>query len=187
MSDTLLPPNASPQEVATDLATARIAEVPVPLDTLWNPLTCPLSVLPWLAWALSIDEWEAGWAEDRRRATIAQAVSVHRRKGTLASVRAVLVAAGLGTATITENFGRKFYDGTRSHDGFFDHSEADHWAEYRVFLDRPVSIAQSAQVRRLLAAAAPLRSRLKALDFTAVANLYDAALLHDGAFTHGAT
>jgi phage tail P2-like protein len=187
MSDTLLPPNATPQEAAIDLASARIGDVPVPLDRLWNPLTCPESALPWLAWALSVDEWDAGWPEDRRRATIAQAVFVHRRKGTLASVRAALSAAGLGTATITENFGRKFYDGMHSHDGSIDHAEADHWAEYRVFLDRPVSIAQAATVRRLLAATAPLRNRLKVLDYQAVAHLYDGTLRHDGVYSHGAS
>jgi phage tail P2-like protein len=187
MSETLLPPNATAQEVATDLATARIADVPVPLDTLWNPLTCPEAVLPWLAWALSIDEWDAGWPEDRRRETIAQALFVHRRKGTLAAVRTALITAGYGTATITENWGRRFHDGTAPHAGAFNHAEADHWAEYRVILDRPISIAQSAQVRRLLAAAAPLRSRLKLLDFVVAAFLHDATLPNDGTFTHGAT
>lgn len=187
MSDRLLPGNATPQEAAAEQATARIGDVAVPLDTLWNPLTCPGAVLPWLAWAVSVDEWEAGWPEDRRRETIALAFYVHRRKGTLAAVRAALIAAGFGTATIVERFGRKFYDGTRTHDATSDHSEPDHWAEYRVFMDRPVSIAQAAMVRRLLTASAPLRSRLKVLDYTAIANLYDAALLHDGAFTHGAT
>lgn len=187
MSDTLLPPNASPQEVATDLATARIADVPVPLDTLWNPLTCPAPLLPWLAWAASVDEWDPDWPEDRRRETIGLAFYVHRRKGTLASVRATLAAAGLGTATITENFGRKFYDGALTHDGAADHAEVDHWAEYRVFLDRPVSIAQAATVRRLLAATAPLRSRLKLLDYLPAAHFYNGTLRHDGVFSHGAS
>lgn len=187
MSDTLLPPNASPQEVATDLATLRIAEVPVPLDRLANPLTCPAALLPWLAWAASVDEWDPDWPEDRRRQTIGLAYYVHRHKGTLASVRAALVAAGLGTATITENFGRKYYDGSHLHDGSIDHSQADHWAEYRVFLDRPITIAQAAQVRRLLATTAPLRSHLKLLDYRAVANLYDGILRHDGVYSHGAS
>jgi hypothetical protein len=118
---------------------------------------------------------------------VALAYYVHRRKGTLAAVRTALVAAGYGTAAIVERFGLRFYDGTRTHDAASDHSEPDHWAEYRVVLDRPVSIAQAAIVRRLLAASAPLRSRLKLLDYTTAANLHDAALLYDGAFTHGAT
>ncbi len=187
MSETLLPPNATPQEVATEAATARIAGVPVPLDSLWNPQTCPASVLPWLAWALSVDEWDAGWPEDKRRETLSLAIYVHRRKGTLAAVRTALVAAGFGTVTITENWGRRFHDGTLTHNGAVTHAQADHWAEYRVVLDRPVSIAQGAQVRRLLAAAAPLRSKLKVLDFVAVARLHDGAIRHDGTYTHGAT
>ena len=52
----LLPHNASPQERAIEAATARLADVPVPLRDLWNPETCPAELLPWLAWAFGVDE-----------------------------------------------------------------------------------------------------------------------------------
>ena len=44
---TLLPPNASDLERATEGAIrARLTAVPIPLATLWNPDTCPAPLLP---------------------------------------------------------------------------------------------------------------------------------------------
>ncbi len=184
--NSLLPPNATPQETAIEAATARIADVPVPNASLWTPATCPAALLPWLAWALSVDEWDGTWPEERQRAVIAASVGVHRRKGTRGAVVAALAAAGYGDATVVERFGRDLYDGARQHNGTIDHAPADHWAEYRVTLTRPISNAQADRVRSILASVAPLRSRLKLLSYQAVANLYDAGIRHDGTFNHGA-
>ncbi|MGS0744187.1 phage tail protein I [Glaciimonas sp. GG7] len=51
----LLPPNTTPQERALEATMARISDIPVPLRQLYNPDTCPINVLPWLAWQLAID------------------------------------------------------------------------------------------------------------------------------------
>jgi phage tail P2-like protein len=184
--NSLLPPNATPQETAIEAATARIGEVPVPNATLWTPATCPAALLPWLAWALSVDEWDGTWPEERQRAVIAASVAVHRRKGTRGAVVAALAAAGYGTATLIERFGRDLYNGARLHNGSIDHAAPDHWAEYRVTLTRPITNAQADRVRSILASVAPLRSKLKLLSYVAVANLYDAGIRHDGTFNHGA-
>lgn len=69
---------------------ARIADVGVPLKELWDPWACPIALLPWLAWALSADRWEVDWSEDRKRQTVADAIDLQRKKGTPASVEAVL-------------------------------------------------------------------------------------------------
>lgn len=90
---TLLPPNARPLERAVAAAGARISAIPIPLQSLWNPWTCPLELLPWLAWGLSIDAWEPSWTEARKRQEVAQAIDLQRRKGTRAAVEAVLAAA----------------------------------------------------------------------------------------------
>lgn len=87
---TLLPPNATPLEGALDATVARLTDVPVPLRDLWNPATCPAHLLPWLAWGVSIDFWDAGWSEPVKRAAIAAAIEQQRRKGTRASLQAVL-------------------------------------------------------------------------------------------------
>jgi phage tail P2-like protein len=90
----LLPPNASAQERALSEAMARLAAVPVPMRDLWNPDTCPAHLLPWLAWALSVDHWDAIWPEERKRAVIKASVEVHRFKGTPAAVERHLEALG---------------------------------------------------------------------------------------------
>lgn len=98
---TLLPPNATPTELALEAATARIADVAVPLRQLWNPATCPEALLPWLAWALSIDTWSPDWTEPTKRARIALAIDIQRHKGTLAGIRAVVSVFG-GAVSIRE-------------------------------------------------------------------------------------
>jgi hypothetical protein len=101
-------------------------------------------------------------------------------------VVAALAAAGYGTATLIERFGRDLYSGVNLHNGVIDHAPGDHWAEYRVTLTQPISNAQADRVRSVLAAVAPLRSRLKLLSYVAVANLYNADFQHDGTYNHGA-
>lgn len=104
MSDGLLPVNATAAERALALATARVGAVPVPLASLWNPQTCPAEVLPWLAWALSVDDWDPNWSEMTKRAVLAEALPVHMVKGTIGAVRRAVENAGLGAVTIEEWF-----------------------------------------------------------------------------------
>ncbi|MDR6144954.1 phage tail P2-like protein [Sphingomonas sp. SORGH_AS870] len=98
---TLLPPNASPLERALDHAVARISDVPTPFRDLWNPATCPVELLPYLAYALSIDSWSSDWPEAVKRRRITQAIAIQRRKGTASSVRDVVTAFG-GVIAIRE-------------------------------------------------------------------------------------
>lgn len=90
----LLPPNAAPGTRAVAASLARMSDVPVPLRSLWNPYTCPLALLPWLAWALSIDAWKSYWPETVKRERVAQAIAIQRRKGTAQSVRQVVESFG---------------------------------------------------------------------------------------------
>lgn len=90
----LLPPNASASERALSQASARLAN-PAPMcRTLWNPDTCPPTHLPWLAWALSVDEWDSGWTEAQKRGAIRASYNVHRYKGTVGAMRDALGAIG---------------------------------------------------------------------------------------------
>jgi len=91
MSD-LLPPNATPQERALSLATGR--DVAVPVKQLWSPFTCPANVLPWLAWALSVDEWDGTWPVETQRQVIAASIDQHRKKGTVGALRRALQRLG---------------------------------------------------------------------------------------------
>ncbi|UOF16460.1 phage tail protein I [Lysobacter capsici] len=90
----LLPPNATSLERALERASARIDDVPTPMRKLWNADTCPVELLPWLAWALSIDTWQPNWPEHVKRARLRTAMEIQRRKGTAQSVRQVVAAFG---------------------------------------------------------------------------------------------
>jgi len=90
----LLPPNATAVERALEAVTARLDAVPVPLRDLWSAERCPVHLLPWLAYALSIDSWNSSWSEPVKRAVVAQAIEIQRIKGTAASVRQVAQAFG---------------------------------------------------------------------------------------------
>lgn len=91
---TLLPPNATDQERALDLSTARLADVPVLVREAWNPDTCPAELLPWLAWAFSVDEWQNDWTEAEKRGVIRDALYVHKHKGTLGALKAAVAPLG---------------------------------------------------------------------------------------------
>jgi len=90
----LLPYNASPLESALSESIARISDVPVPTRDVWSPDNCPSGLLPWLAWAFSVDEWDVTWTDEQKRSAIKSSVAVHRYKGTIGSVRNALSALG---------------------------------------------------------------------------------------------
>lgn len=96
----VLPPNASQLERALEQAIQQPA-LPVPLRDLWFADTCPAALLPWLAYALSIDTWSPDWPEAVRRERIRTAITIQRRKGSARSVSEVVAAFG-GQAAITE-------------------------------------------------------------------------------------
>ncbi|WP_010546001.1 phage tail protein I [Sphingomonas elodea] len=94
MSGSLLPPNATALERAIESAAARMGDLPVPLRSIIDPETCPLPLLPYLAWAVSIDAWSSDWPEEVKRARVRRAIEIQRRKGTASSVRAVVESFG---------------------------------------------------------------------------------------------
>lgn len=99
---TLLPSNATRLERALEAAAAaRIDALNAPIDTLWNAQRCPLPLLPWLAWALSVDHWDEGWTEEQKRAVVERSAKIHRLKGTRGSVEVALAALGF-RADLTE-------------------------------------------------------------------------------------
>lgn len=91
----LLPSNASQLERAAAAAGAHISDLPVLIRELWHPEGCPLKLLPWLAWAWSVDAWQDDWSERQKRDTITQALAVQRIKGTIGAVTAALTALGV--------------------------------------------------------------------------------------------
>lgn len=90
----LLPRNASQLERLAAEALAQIQRTPIPLRQLWNPNECPLELLPYLAWAFSVDRWDSKWTETTKRAAIRSAYYIHSRKGTIGALRRVVEPLG---------------------------------------------------------------------------------------------
>jgi hypothetical protein len=90
MTDSIVPTRSTPLEVVLDAQEARVLDIPAPLRDLWNPRTCPEHLLPYLAWALSVDLWRSDWPLDRRRYIIEKSIELHRLKGTLGGIKRYL-------------------------------------------------------------------------------------------------
>ena len=88
----LLPPNATALERAMERAGDR--PIDLPIRKLWSAADCPVDLLPYLAWALGVEEWDSEWPGPVKRAAVAGAFAIHREKGTLAGLRRLLDAAG---------------------------------------------------------------------------------------------
>lgn len=185
MSDvSLLPANATPQERAIELSASRLGDVPAPLRPVWNPNTCPESLLPWLAWAFSVDEWDGNWPIEVKRQTILDAVEVQARKGTPWAIKRVLSSAGYPAAILQEGRGG-IYNGSSLHNGAILHGNPSAWAEYRCVLERPITNIQAQQVRRILTYTAPARCLLYDFSYTEANNSYNGAITYDGTYNHG--
>lgn len=90
----LLPPNATPMERAIEALGRRLDQMPVDLRDLVNVEICPPRFLPWLAFTRSVDSWNPAWSIRVKRNLIDASIDLHRRKGSAASVRAVVQAFG---------------------------------------------------------------------------------------------
>ncbi|TXE33254.1 phage tail protein I [Serratia marcescens] len=94
MTDRILPVSATPLELHAEQASAEVSAAPVPLRQLWDPDTCPLDLLPYLAWAFSVDRWDETWDEATKRGVIRQSYFVHRHKGTIGALRRAVEPMG---------------------------------------------------------------------------------------------
>ncbi|MEL5280828.1 phage tail protein I [Serratia bockelmannii] len=94
MTDRILPVSATPLELHAEQASAEVSAAPVPLRQLWDPDTCPRDLLPYLAWAFSVDRWDEAWDEATKRDVIRQSYFVHRHKGTIGALRRAVEPMG---------------------------------------------------------------------------------------------
>lgn len=147
ITSALLPPNQTMLETALANASA-MPHTPEVLRLLWDAQRCPLPQLPWLAWALSVDEWDDSWSEAQKRAQVLGSIALHRKKGTPWAVKEALRRAGLERVQLTEK------------------PENAHWAEFDVeidVVDRPVSQATLTKAIALIDAYKAARSHLRRL------------------------
>ncbi|WP_407321490.1 phage tail protein I [Dickeya ananatis] len=90
----LLPPGSSTLEHVVATTGASVENVPIPLRQIWNPDTCPVELLPYLAWTWSVDRWDESWSEAVKRKVIKDAFFIHRHKGTIGALRRVVEPLG---------------------------------------------------------------------------------------------
>ncbi|MBB4287983.1 phage tail protein I [Roseospira goensis] len=158
----LLPPNATDLERAADIASGtRVQAVAfAPMLGLWDPWRCPVDLLPWLAWACSVDVWDDAWPEATRRRVIADSYAVHSVKGTVGAVRRALAAAGFDARVI------EWFQTAPSGDPYTFRVEV-------AVTGRAITEATYAEVERVALAAKNVRSHLAGL--RAVARVSGAA------------
>ncbi|MEJ1412787.1 MAG: phage tail protein I [Candidatus Sedimenticola sp. (ex Thyasira tokunagai)] len=187
----LLPPNATDLERNAEAAINQaIEQIDVPLRTLWNPAICPLDLLPWLAWALSVDEWDSSWTEATKRAVLAASVEVHRHKGTTASLRSALVAMGYEYVEILESV-KYPRDGTYVRDGSINHGAALQPYEFDVALNAGEipSPEKAAKIITQISRYKNARSHLKEVRYMELhhngLHLRDGSQKHNGGLIYG--
>jgi len=180
---TLLPPNATPLE--RRLTASGFAGAAGIVPTLWHPATCPARLLPWLAWAESVDDWNEEWSEERKRAVIAASRAVHRLKGTPAAIRQALAARGQEDAVIIERYDNWKFDGSSLYDGTRQYGGSLNWAVYKVILKRPITLDQAQALQQTIAGVTRNCCHLVGFDYQQAALRYNATARYDGSYTHG--
>lgn len=100
--NSLLPPNASKHE--RDIEAVISPPLSFPNRDIWNPDKCPEHLLPHLAWALSVDNWDSAWPVERKRQVIKDSTHIHRKKGTREAVEMAVSAIRGDDTKVTEWF-----------------------------------------------------------------------------------
>ncbi|UWQ00856.1 phage tail protein I [Aliiroseovarius crassostreae] len=174
MSDfqSILPPNRTSAEEAMERAIWATKPDLSPIPTLMSPDNCPVKYLDWLAWSLSVDEWQQDWPEARKRDVLRMSLVIHRRKGTIGAVKLALASMGYGEAHVHEFRDEPTFDGLTLDSGAV-FSEPMRWFHYAITLDQPISAEMAASIKRRLDAIAPIRSMLTYVRSNIIATVFD--------------
>lgn len=90
----LLPTGSSLLEKRAAECLQQAVQNQIEFANLINPRKCPVSFLPYLAWAFSVDYWEDYWGEEQKRQAIIDSYQNHSRKGTVGAVRRIVESLG---------------------------------------------------------------------------------------------
>lgn len=149
--NSLLPPNALQAEKALEEANnALVLAVPLNIREVKNPDTCPLHLLPWLAWEYGVDYWDSVWGEKQKRQMVKDAAYIHQHRGTAGAVRRSLGAVGYPTKVI-----EWFEDAPKA---------APYTFRIEVYSTGTINDALYEQIRRQVNKAKNLRSLLASID-----------------------
>lgn len=103
-NQSLLPPNASTLLRDLESVFSNSFDLSTLNRYVVNPDLAPAHILPWLAWALSVDDWSDNWSEAIRRNVIKASIEVHRKKGTIGALKKALQAFNYTNITVEEWF-----------------------------------------------------------------------------------
>lgn len=172
-----------------------LADLGLRLDLVDTPKLMPRLVdlvapehLELLAESRSILNEDGYWlaeSDSARRKLIKGAYELHRYKGTPWAVREIVRRLGFGEVQIIEGMGNKKHNGQITRDGKYAHGHSDRWAHYRIIMNYPITNEQAFLLRKTLAAFAPARCVLAALDFQAATLKHDGKAQRNGQFNRG--
>lgn len=181
--------------IERDQRARALAELGLRLDLTDTPKLMPRLVdlvladhLELLAEARSIVGVDGYWlaeSDEARRNLIRGAYELHRYKGTPWSIREIVRRLGFGAVQIQEGFGGHTHNGAISRNGLYSYGHSDRWAHYRVVMLYPITNNQAALLRKTLAAFAPARCVLAALDYRAVPLQHNGRATRNGDFNRG--
>jgi len=100
LADHLLPPSATELLRQISLVAERATSLPVEIRDEWSPQRCASHMLPWLAWAFGVEEWDVTWTDAQKRAAITSALAIKRTKGTIGAVVSTVEDMGLGAQVV---------------------------------------------------------------------------------------
>lgn len=172
-----------------------LADLGLRLDLVDTPKLMPRLVdlvapehLELLAESRSILNEDGYWlaeSDSARRKLIKGAYELHRYKGTPWAIREIVRRLGFGEVTILEGLGNKRHDGEITRNGLYAYGHSDRWAHYRIIMNYPITNDQAFLLRKTLAAFAPARCVLAALDFQAAPLLHNGKATRNGQFNRG--
>lgn len=180
----LLPRNTTPLERALEQSLTTY-DHPEQVPDLWNAATCPKPILPWLAWALSVDDWESDWSEDKKREAISESIEIHEHKGTLSAILRALSIRGQPDAIVIERADYIKHNGEALRNGLHRRGGIASWATFRIILQRPITIDQSQAILRMIDSVKRNCCHMVGMDFTAVALRHNGFATRNGEYTRG--
>lgn len=180
----LLPRNTTVLERNLEKTSLRFKHSPV-IQDLWNGSTCPVTMLPWLAWAVSVDDWDSIWSVERKRNAINESIYIHEHKGTPSSIKRTLSIHGHADAILVERSSYFRYDGKNKYNGHRSYGGRTQWATFKVILNRPISNANAQALLRAINTVKRNCCHLIKLDYQQAAWRYDGTVQFDGAYTYG--
>lgn len=170
----LLPPSSTKFERALEAAATRGEIGSNRISDIWNPTTCPVDLLPWLAWAVGVEDWNPNWSEANKRAVIAATPDIRRHRGTVWAVKEALKSAGYADAQIEEGLPMLRRDGSALYNGVDYHSAGSRWAIFSIIADvgegQPITTEERNLLLSLIERAKPLRSQLREIIYKATAD-----------------